>query len=125
MVAFQYKGEIYYRTFKHLYPGSELLVWYGREYAQELGISISPGMVLRNILLLLRENSALHACVLMMMKLFLPVGCTYTVWLLVNTDMNGWCSLSNTVVCVCVCVCLCVCVCVCVCAVHLINQDVA
>ena len=43
MVAFQYKGEIYYRTFKHLYPGCELLVWYGREYAQELGIPISPG----------------------------------------------------------------------------------
>ena len=43
MVAFQYKGEIYYRTFKHLYPGSELLVWYGREYAQELGISIRLG----------------------------------------------------------------------------------
>ena len=43
MVAFQYKGEIYYRTFKHLYADSELLVWYGREYAQELGIPISPG----------------------------------------------------------------------------------
>ena len=43
MVSFQYKGEIYYRTFKHIYPGNELLVWYGHEYAQELGISIGPG----------------------------------------------------------------------------------
>lgn len=44
MVAFQYKGQIYYRTFKHIYPGNELLVWYGLEYAQELGISVDPGM---------------------------------------------------------------------------------
>ena len=43
MVAFQYKGEIYYRTFKHIYPGNELLVWYGQEYAQELGIPINLG----------------------------------------------------------------------------------
>ena len=43
MVAFQYKGKIYYRTFKHLYPGSELLVWYGREYAEELGIPVNLG----------------------------------------------------------------------------------
>ena len=42
MVAFQYKGEIYYRTFKHVYPGNELLVWYGRDYAEELGISTDP-----------------------------------------------------------------------------------
>ena len=43
MVAFQYKGKIYYRTFKHIYPGNELLVWYGQEYAKELGISVDPG----------------------------------------------------------------------------------
>ena len=43
MVAFQYKGKIYYRTFKHIYPGNELLVWYGLEYAQELGIPVDPG----------------------------------------------------------------------------------
>ena len=40
MVAFQYKGQIFYRTFKDIYPGSELLVWYGDQYAKELGISV-------------------------------------------------------------------------------------
>ena len=40
MVAFQYHGHIYYRTFKMVYPGNELLVWYGEEYAQDLGIAV-------------------------------------------------------------------------------------
>lgn len=40
MVAFQYHGRIYYRTFKTVYPGNELLVWYGEEYAADLGITV-------------------------------------------------------------------------------------
>ena len=40
MVAYQYHGEIYYRTFKAVYPGNELIVWYGEQYAEELGISV-------------------------------------------------------------------------------------
>ena len=40
LVAYQYKGHIYYRTFKHVYPMSELLVWYGEEYATDLGIAV-------------------------------------------------------------------------------------
>ncbi|XP_078667162.1 histone-lysine N-methyltransferase PRDM9-like [Branchiostoma floridae x Branchiostoma belcheri] len=39
MVAFQYYRNIYYRTYKPVLPGTELLVWYGNEYAKELGIS--------------------------------------------------------------------------------------
>ena len=39
-VAFQYHGQIYYRTFKTVYPGNELLVWYGEEYAADLGIAV-------------------------------------------------------------------------------------
>ena len=39
LVAFQYHGNIYYRSFKHIYPGNELYVWYGEEYARELGIT--------------------------------------------------------------------------------------
>ena len=39
MMAFQYHGEIYYHTFKNIYPGMELLVWYGDQYANDLGIS--------------------------------------------------------------------------------------
>ena len=40
LVAFQYRGEIYYRTYKDVKPGTELLVWYGDNYAEELGISV-------------------------------------------------------------------------------------
>ncbi|XP_056002200.1 histone-lysine N-methyltransferase PRDM9-like [Ostrea edulis] len=38
LVAFQHKGEIYYRSFKDIPPGTELLVWYGHDYGKELGI---------------------------------------------------------------------------------------
>ena len=40
MVAYQYHGEIYYRTFKTVYPGNELMLWYGEQYAEELGIYV-------------------------------------------------------------------------------------
>ncbi|XP_078584714.1 histone-lysine N-methyltransferase PRDM9-like [Branchiostoma floridae x Branchiostoma japonicum] len=39
LVAFQYYRNIYYRTYKPIPPGTELMVWYGNEYAKELGIS--------------------------------------------------------------------------------------
>ncbi|KAH3897278.1 hypothetical protein DPMN_021465 [Dreissena polymorpha] len=38
LVAFQYKGGIYYSTLKPVSPGEELLVWYGDEFARELGL---------------------------------------------------------------------------------------
>ncbi|XP_062941163.1 histone-lysine N-methyltransferase PRDM7-like [Cynocephalus volans] len=38
LVAFQYHGQIFYRTCQVIRPGCELLVWYGDEYGQELGI---------------------------------------------------------------------------------------
>ncbi|XP_060708568.1 histone-lysine N-methyltransferase PRDM9-like [Hemiscyllium ocellatum] len=38
LVAFQHHGKIYYRTCKRVPPRCELLVWYGEEYAKELGI---------------------------------------------------------------------------------------
>ena len=38
LVAFQFRGKIYYRTFKEIQPGTELLVWYGAEDGKELGI---------------------------------------------------------------------------------------
>ena len=40
LIAFQYHGFIFYRAFKHIQPGTELLVWYGKGYARELGISL-------------------------------------------------------------------------------------
>ena len=38
LVSFQYRGEIYYRSYKEIQPGTELLVWYGDKYANDLGI---------------------------------------------------------------------------------------
>lgn len=40
LVAYQFRGEIYYRTYKPVIPGKELLVWYGESYAKDLGISL-------------------------------------------------------------------------------------
>ena len=40
MVALQFHGKIWYRTYKDVEPGTELLVWYGEEYAEELGIAL-------------------------------------------------------------------------------------
>ena len=38
--AFQFEGQIFYHTIKSVYPGTELLVWYGDQYASNLGISV-------------------------------------------------------------------------------------
>ena len=38
LVSFQYECNIYYSTYKDIFPGQELLVWYGFEYAEKLGI---------------------------------------------------------------------------------------
>ena len=38
LMAFQYMGEMYYRTAKQIASGEELLVYYGDEFAEELGI---------------------------------------------------------------------------------------
>ena len=40
LVAYQYRGEIFYRAYKDIQPGSELLVWYGEQYARHLGINL-------------------------------------------------------------------------------------
>lgn len=40
LMAFQYKGELYYRTVKPVPPKVELMVWYGKEYAALLGINL-------------------------------------------------------------------------------------
>ncbi|GFS48850.1 histone-lysine N-methyltransferase PRDM9 [Trichonephila clavipes] len=40
VVAFQYQGDIYYRTYKLVLPFTEILVWYGDGYASDLGIDL-------------------------------------------------------------------------------------
>ncbi|XP_052235528.1 histone-lysine N-methyltransferase PRDM9-like isoform X2 [Dreissena polymorpha] len=47
LVAFQYKGGIHYCTFKPVSPEEELLVWYGDEYARELGIIRDKNLLFR------------------------------------------------------------------------------
>lgn len=48
LVAFQFKGKIYYRTYKPIHPGKELLVWYGEKYAKDLGILLNDDKPDRN-----------------------------------------------------------------------------
>jgi len=40
VVAYQFKGQIFYRTIKNIYPGCELLVWYGDKCASQLDIPV-------------------------------------------------------------------------------------
>ena len=40
LIAYQYRGEIYYRAYKDIQAGVELLVWYGEDYAAHLGINL-------------------------------------------------------------------------------------
>ncbi|XP_046696244.1 histone-lysine N-methyltransferase PRDM9-like [Silurus meridionalis] len=39
LVAFQYRGGIFYRCSRPIEPGQELLLWYGEEYAKDLSIA--------------------------------------------------------------------------------------
>ena len=39
LMAFQLRGDIYYRSYKVIPPNTELLVWYGDDYAEDLGVS--------------------------------------------------------------------------------------
>ena len=38
LFAFQYLGKLFYRSFKAILPGQEMLVWYDEKYPQYLGI---------------------------------------------------------------------------------------
>ena len=35
------RGKVYYMTISEVYPGTELLVFYGADYAQQLGINVT------------------------------------------------------------------------------------
>ena len=38
LYLFQFKGRIFYRAFKEIAVGEELLVWYDEKYSQYMGI---------------------------------------------------------------------------------------
>lgn len=40
LFAFQYNGNIYYRAFKDIPTGTELLVWYDEKYPMYMGIPL-------------------------------------------------------------------------------------
>ncbi|XP_040825086.1 probable histone-lysine N-methyltransferase PRDM7 [Ochotona curzoniae] len=54
LVAFQYHRQIFYRTCQVIKLGYELLIWYGDEYGQKLGIKGSSGRKSRE------ENGRTH-----------------------------------------------------------------
>ncbi|XP_065672837.1 histone-lysine N-methyltransferase PRDM9 isoform X2 [Hydra vulgaris] len=45
LMAVQYYGEIYYNVYKQIDKGTELLVWYGDQYAKDLGIEVDSTKV--------------------------------------------------------------------------------
>ena len=45
MIAYQFHGKIFYRVYKDVEAGTEFLVWYGEEYAGELGIALEEKVV--------------------------------------------------------------------------------
>ncbi|XP_053387483.1 zinc finger protein 271-like isoform X2 [Mercenaria mercenaria] len=47
LVAFQFKGGIYYRSYKTIAAGTELLCWYGTEYGRDLGIVRDKNLLFR------------------------------------------------------------------------------
>ena len=49
LTAFQFMGEIYYKTLRPVSRGDELLVWYGEEYAKDLGICSSESKRKENL----------------------------------------------------------------------------
>lgn len=40
LFSFQYCGNIYYRAFREISVGAELLVWYDEKYPQDMGIPL-------------------------------------------------------------------------------------
>ncbi|XP_021513083.2 histone-lysine N-methyltransferase PRDM9 [Meriones unguiculatus] len=63
LVAFQYHRQIFYRTCRVIRPGCELLVWYGDEYGQELGIKW--GSKRKKGITAIRElKTEIHLCLL-------------------------------------------------------------
>jgi SCY1-like protein 2 len=48
LLGFQYHGDVYYRVYKEIEAGAELLVWYGEEYGEQLGIPILSNQLNEN-----------------------------------------------------------------------------
>ena len=79
LVAYQFKGKIFYRTVRDIERGEELLIWYGKEYAKNLGIvdsSMSLGTVVAYLLVLCCMHiNAIYVC--MYVRIYM---CIYNVY---------------------------------------------
>ena len=93
MEAYQYHGEIYYLTFKAVYPGNELMVWYGEKYAEELGISVQYTGKYKNYKLYYTEER-LFWTLLCQKKLFIIDIYNYILISVVIMYYNIWNSTS-------------------------------
>nr|XP_022303385.1 putative zinc finger protein 66 [Crassostrea virginica]XP_022303386.1 putative zinc finger protein 66 [Crassostrea virginica] len=87
LVAFQHQGQIFYRSFKDIAAGTELLVWYGHDYGKELGIfrsdvAITPKLV---------NGEEVYSCPMC------PVGFSTADWLSKHCKYKHGLSLSNNV----------------------------
>lgn len=85
LVAYQFRGEIYYRTYKPVTPEKELLVWYGKSYAKDLGISPCDNQD-RSISIGIKPTESMNSILSLFNLLLL------TVRLLQNIKYSGTCS---------------------------------
>ncbi|XP_078321500.1 uncharacterized protein LOC111115202 [Crassostrea virginica] len=87
LVAFQHQGQIFYRSFKDIAAGTELLVWYGHDYGKELGIfrsdvAITPKLV---------NGEEVYSCPMC------PLGFSNADWLSKHCKYKHGLNLSNNV----------------------------
>ena len=84
MTAFQSGGDIYYRTVQAVKPDTELLVWYGDDYASELGlISVSFTKSL-NVINLCKNVTDVVYSTYMIVTLSLSVLLAFSRWVCVS-----------------------------------------
>ncbi|KAL5005625.1 hypothetical protein ScPMuIL_016783 [Solemya velum] len=64
VTAYQHNGEIYYRSFKSIEAGSEILVWYGHDYGKELGIERgSDSKIFSQIKIKVINGESIYQCI--------------------------------------------------------------
>ncbi|KAL5005885.1 hypothetical protein ScPMuIL_017043, partial [Solemya velum] len=64
VTAYQHNGEIYYRSFKSIEAGTEILVWYGHDYGKELGIERgSDSKIFSQIKIKVINGESIYQCI--------------------------------------------------------------
>ena len=96
LIAYQYRGHIYYRSFKSIHPGKELLVYYGEEYAKELGIEEDKFEIGKKLLLIIIIIIFffLFVCLFRFVLFFLYFFCIFLFFLFVDLTLNWMAQLK-------------------------------